>query len=193
MESRTPVHYKRRNYFIKKGLQSRFMLGFGLAVLLGLAANLAVAYFLIDRELTQELYRIHIKIRTTSEVAVPIIWKLGAITSLSILIISALVGYFLTRKIEVPLHEFSDAIKDMGRADFTKRLPSDIPTVLPEVYNSAAGSLGAAFGSLRDHAARIDRGFQRAGRGSRAESLSALEDVADAVKSMRRELSRFKV
>jgi len=71
MDSAVQSRFRRRNYLINRRLQSRFIAGFSAAVLLGFLANLLVAYFLIDRELSQELYKIHIKIRTTSEIAVP--------------------------------------------------------------------------------------------------------------------------
>ena len=42
-----------------------------------------------------ELYRIHLRIRTTSEIAVPILWKLSLIIIPLIIVISAVLGYVL--------------------------------------------------------------------------------------------------
>jgi len=84
--------YRRRSFFIKKRLQGRFIAGFSIAVFLGYFLNLLLVYFLIDRELTSELYRIHLRIRTTSEIAVPILWKLSLIIIPLIIVISAVLG-----------------------------------------------------------------------------------------------------
>lgn len=188
--------YKRRNYFINKGLQSRFIAGFTLAVFLGFVVNLLFVYFLIDRELTSELYKIHIKIRTTSEIAAPILWKLGAITIPSILIISALVGYYLTRGIELPLLNFKSVVNKTGQGDLTQSLPGDLPGELPEAFNAMTGSLEEKFRSLKKSADSLHEKFlmiDRQGPLSKKDLAGALEDISRARKNAWEQFSRFKV
>lgn len=199
--TQTPIlSFRRRTYFIKKGLQTRFALGFSLAVFLGLALNMLLVYFLIDRELSEELYKIHIKIRTTSEIAVPVLWKLGAITVPAILIVSALVGYYLTRRIEMPLLTFKEAVRKTAQGDFTPNLSKDIQTELPEVFNKMERSLGSAFGSLRKSADVLSERFDRfkdlmhqKARPSKEELAHALHDIAGSREDISREVSRFRV
>ncbi len=97
---RSYPRFRRRHFFTDKALQSRFILGFSLAVFFGILINLLVVYFLIDRELAAELYKIHLKVRTTSEIALPILWRLGAVTIPLILIVAAVIGRYLTRRVE---------------------------------------------------------------------------------------------
>jgi methyl-accepting chemotaxis protein len=185
----------RRNFFINKGLQGRFIAGFTLAVLLGLTANLLVSYFLIDRELNEELYKIHIKIRTTSEIAVPILIKLSVITIPAILAVSAAVGFFLTRRIELPLLEFREAVQSRARGDFSKDLSINMPGELPTAFNSMSRSLEAVFNSLKKSATILDKESQRLAKpeAARAELKSALEAITEARKSISLEISKFKV
>lgn len=195
----TVRNYARRTYLVNKGLQTKFIIGFSSAVFLGFVFNLFVVYFLIDRELTGELYKIHLKIRTTSDIAVPIILKLGAITIPSILIVSAIIGYLLTRRIELPLLTFKDAVRATAGGDFTGRLSSGLPTALPEDFNRMSESLGASFSSLKGPAAELEGCFDRlspAGGGplpSRAEIKEALQGITAARERMTLGLTRFKV
>lgn len=192
-------NYSRRTYLINKRLQTKFIAGFSSAVFLGLVFNMLVVYFLIDRELTGELYKIHLTIRTTSDIAVPIILKLGAITIPSVVVVSAFIGYFLTRRIEIPLKTFREAVKKTAARDFTARLSADLPTALPEGFNRMSGSLCGSFSSLKDSFSEIEGIIKRLvpstdGKlASRAEIKDALKGIAGAREEMALGLSRFKV
>ncbi|MBI4948638.1 MAG: methyl-accepting chemotaxis protein [Deltaproteobacteria bacterium] len=154
--------YRRRSFFIKKRLQGRFIAGFSIAVFLGYFLNLLLVYFLIDRELTSELYRIHLRIRTTSEIAVPILWKLSLIIIPLIIVISAVLGYVLTRRVELPLLKFKQALKKTAEGDFTSRLMEDKVAVgLSEAFNAMTASLSVPFSSLKESAERLDEAYGR--------------------------------
>lgn len=195
MDRKERPRFRRRNYFIKKGLQSRFIAGFSLAVFLGLLANLLVSYFLIDRELTQELYKIHIKIRTTSEIAVPILLKLSAVTIPSILIVSAVIGFFLTRRIELPLLKFRDAIQTRSRGDFSRDLSKNMPGELSTAFNNMSRSLEAVFYSVKKSASSLDKESERLAKpeAAREELKSALEAITEARGQISLDISKFKV
>ncbi len=187
--------FRRRSFFINRKLQGRFIAGFTLAVFLGLAVNLLVSYFLIDRVLNEELYKIHIKIRTTSEIAVPILLKLSALTIPSILAVSAAVGFFLTRRIELPLQQFRALVHDRSRGDFSKDLSKNMPGELPEAFNSMSRSLEAAFSSLKKSASSLDKESRRLMRpeAARAEIKDALEAITEARERVSLVISKFKV
>ncbi len=191
--------YRRRHYLINKGLQTRFIIGFSLAVFLGFMLNLLFVYFLIDRELTRELYKIHIKIRTTSEIAAPILWQLGAVTVPVIVIASAVLGYYLTRRVEVPLVSFREAIRRAGHGDFTETLGGGPSGGLSKAFNRLMASLGKKFKSLNGSVEGIEgrcgelATSLEGGRLDRADALRALKGFSEARESVRRELSGFKV
>lgn len=187
--------FRRRNYFIKKGLQSRFIAGFSLAVFLGLFLNILVAYFLIDRELAQELYKIHIKIRTTSEIAVPVLLKLSAVTIPSILAALAAVGFFLTRRIELPLLRFKDAIQTRSRGDFSEDLSINMPGELPAAFDNMSRSLEAVLNSVKKSARLLDKESDRLARTEAAggDFKTALEAITEARKKISLDISKLKV
>lgn len=193
--------YRRRNFFIKRRLQGRFIAGFSIAIFLGYFLNLLLVYFLIDRELTSELYRIHLRIRTTSEIAVPILWKLSLITIPLIIVISAVLGYVLTRRVELPLLKFKQALKKAAEGDFTASLAEDkITGGLAEAFNRMTSSLAGSFSSLKDSAERLDEARGRlegelsgGALPGRAELRRALDGISEARIRTERGLDRFKV
>ncbi|OGP21078.1 MAG: hypothetical protein A2054_00690 [Deltaproteobacteria bacterium GWA2_55_10] len=195
MDKRALSKYRRRNYFINRRLQSGFVAAFSSAVLLGFIANLFIAYFLIDRELSQELYKIHIKIRTTSEIAVPILLKLSAVTVSTILVLSAAIGYLLTRRIELPLLELREAVAGISRGDLTRRLSKKIPGELPAVFNAMSRSLDALFSSIKKSGQVLERETRRLERPgiSKQEALDALGSLTEARSIISHEISKLKV
>jgi len=143
------IPYRRRRFFINRTLQGRFVFGFSAAVFAGFLINLVLVYFLIDRELAEELYKIHLKIRTTSDIAVPVLLKLGAVTIPSIIIVSAAIGHFLTRGVEGSLKGFREAVGKISGGDLTQRFTAAASAELSGPLNNAVGSLEKRFGALK--------------------------------------------
>jgi hypothetical protein len=52
--------YRRRNFFIKKGLQSRYIFSFSFAVVVIFLLHWFMVYYIVDKELALELYKSHI-------------------------------------------------------------------------------------------------------------------------------------
>jgi methyl-accepting chemotaxis protein len=192
--------YRRRHYFIKKGLQSRFIVGFSLAVLAGFLLNMAFAYRLIDRGLAEELYRVHIKIRSTSEIVLPILLRLAAFTVPVIFAAAAIVGYLLMRSIEMPLRRFREALRDAGRGDLSKGPPEGLPGDLPEAYVRMTGALSRDLNDLKASVNEMDERFgalsallSKGARPAREELLGAARAMAESADKAGRTLSRFKL
>ena len=196
------IPYRRRKFFINTGLQGRFVIGFSSAVFAGFLVNLVLVYFLIDRELAEELYKIHLKIRTTSDIAVPVLLKLGAITIPSIVIVSAAIGYFLTRGVEGSLKEFRQAVRKTGRGDLTQRVNGaggSASTELSGPLNAAISSLEQRFGALKKSGLALEEGLGKLNGAidkhcvSRAEIEDAIRGVSEARGRIGRELSALNV
>ncbi len=175
--------FRRRKFFIDKGLQSRFIIGFSAAVLAGFIINLALAYFLIDRELAERLYTVHVRVRSTGEIAGPVLWKLGAITVPLILAVSAAVGYLLTRRIEVPLASFRKSVAEVSEGDFTHRLKADGPGRLPEAFNRMTGSLDSSFTSVKRSVDVLDNSIKELASTARAAASREGEEGSGSLSS----------
>ncbi|MBI5970860.1 MAG: methyl-accepting chemotaxis protein [Deltaproteobacteria bacterium] len=192
--------FRRRNFFIKKGLQSKFILGFTVSVLGGFLINLLLVYYLIDRELSQELFKIHLKIQTTSEIAGPVLWKLGAITVPCIIAAAYVIGYYLTKGVEEPLLAFEAAVKKTGKGDFTQKLPKKAPGELPVFFNKMTSSLEKTFTAVKDASSDIEKTCESLYTAvsvtrpfSRAQAEDALQKVSSARAGLHESLSKIKV
>lgn len=195
------VAYRRRNYFIKKRLQSRFILIFPLPVVAGFLLYWFAVYYILDKGLAEELYRSHIKVRTTGEVVLPLLWKLNIVTMPVIILAAGIVGYFFLRRIELPLSTFRKVAKALEEGDFTQRLSKgDSLEDLPEVFNETTERLEGAFRFFKGELNRLDMVIKRFDnlvkdkeRPSPLEMRDILKDISDTRANLEKRLSDFKV
>ncbi len=195
MDNKTFPRFRRRNYFIKRGLQGRFVAGFCSVVLLGFLLNLALAYYLIDGELAKTLYAVHLNVRATQAIIMPLLMRLGMITVPFIVAVSALIGYYLTRKMELPLNAFRDSVKRASHGDLDRGDKEDLSGELPEAFSRAVGSLEARFRSLKRRAAELERASERLAAviTGRENGPAAVDEMSDSIRTAGQEILGFKV
>lgn len=187
------------------------MFGFSLTVALGLVFNLLLVYFFLERELAGELYKIHLTVRSTSEIVLPVFWKVSVATIPLGIAAFGLVGYYLTRHIEISLTSFAENLRRLKQADFSKRPAREQIEDLGEAYNKAFRSIEKAMHSLKGRVSGIELGARRLGELSsamegaearkrhkeaatlKAELLNALDLMSGERLRMRQETARFKV
>lgn len=211
--------YKRRNLLIKKGMQSRFVLGFTTVVAGGFVLNLLLSYYLIDRALEAELYRSHLTIRTTADIAGPVLWRLGAATAAAIAVVSAVIGYYLTEGVEEPLHGFVESIRKTSGGDLMShrhavskktlrqaqdrpfdRLRTGPPDRLTDVFHKAVSALEARFSTIKRSTGMLESGLTRfgiaTGKGrplQRGEAEAALAGIDAELKIVTDEINGLRV
>lgn len=193
------MDYRRRNYFIKKGLQSRFIFGFSVTVVLGFLASWAFVYYTVDKRLSEALYRSHIKIETTGEIISDILLKINLI-AVPLLILSAIaVGVFIARNVTGPLRDFKEALEDFGRAELIPKTFKDIPDELSMLYNTMINNFSKVFKSARGKTDELERRVQELERISSGKTISRQEvegiykSILENSKSIEKEISFFKV
>jgi len=169
------MDYRRRNYFIKRGLQSRFIFGFSVTVVLGFLASWAFVYYTVDKRLSEALYRSHIKIETTGEIISDVLLKINLI-AVPLLILSAIaVGVFIVRNVTGPLRDFKEALEDFGRAELIPKTFKDIPDELSMLYNTMINNFSKVFKSARGKAEELERRVQELERISSGKTISRQE------------------
>lgn len=195
--------YRRRNLLIKKGMQSRFVLGFTMAVASGFVLNLLLSYYLIDRALEAELYRSHLISRTIADIVGPVLWRLGAATAAAIAVVSAVIGYYLTEGVEEPLHGFVESIRKIGNGDLMSHRHAasrKAPDRLTAVFHKTVSALEARFSAVKRSASTLEGGLTRfgvaTGRGrplQRGEAEAALAGIDAELKIVTDEINGFRV
>ncbi|MFQ5585962.1 MAG: hypothetical protein ACE5GF_03980, partial [Thermodesulfobacteriota bacterium] len=168
---------RRRNYFIKKGLQSRFIVTFALIVVAAFLLNWYLVYYLVDKELAVELYKSHIKVRTTGEIIKPVLIKLNLIILPVVVVAASVSVMLLTRAIELPIAGFKEAVKDFEEGNFSRRFTGDVPGELAAGFNSLAETYEQTFITMGNDIEELERAVAR------------LEEKADMAKPPVGELS----
>ena len=193
------MDYRRRNYFTKKGLQSKFIFGFSLTVVVGFLASWAFVYYTIDKRLSEELYRSHIKIEATGEIIGEILLKINLI-AVPLLILSAIaVGVFIVRNVTGPLSNFKEALEDFDRADLTPKTLKNVPPELSMSYNTMVDNFSKTFRSIKrkgDELEKIIEELERIAGGktlSRQEVDDIYKSISENRNSIEKEISFFKV
>lgn len=193
------VAYRRRNYFIKKGLQSRFIFGFSLTVVVGFLASWAFVYYTVDKKLSEELYRSHIKIETTGEIIGEILLKINLI-AVPLLILSAIVvGVFIVRNVTGPLRNFKEALEAFGMADLTPKTLKNIPPELSMPYNTMIDNFSKTLRSVKGKGDELEKKIEELERiaGGKTISRQAVDDIYKSISenrnSIEKEISFFKV
>lgn len=197
--------YRRRNFFIKRHLQGKFVAGFTCFVLAGIILNLLLAYYLIDSRLTEEIYRIHLTVRSTSELAWPVLWKLSLVTVCVGFFAAAGIGYRLTRRVEAPVLDFIGNVRSAAGADFSKRFARAEFNGLEDLrvfYNRMAHSIEKRLCAVQGSAVEMEKSCEKVSRLAAKKALTRadieelkkeLMGVEGAELKARRELARFKV
>ena len=193
------MDYRRRNYFIKKRLQSKFIFGFSLTVVVGFLASWAFVYYTIDKRLSEELYRSHIKIETTGEIIGDILFKINLI-AVPLLILSAIaVGVFIVRNVTGPLRNFKEALEDFGRADLTPKTLKNIPPELSMSYNTMIENFSKILRSIKRKGDEREKIIEELERIAVEKTISSQEvddiykSISENRKSIEKEISFFKV
>lgn len=191
--------YKRRNYFIKKGLQSRFIFGFTLKVVLGFLASWLFVYYTVDKRLSEALYRSHIAIGSTGEIIGDILLKVNLFAVPLLLLSAVAVGTFLVRNVTGPLRHFKEAMEDFGKADLTKKTLKDNPPELSMSYNAMVENFSKALRSVKGKGDELEKLIEELGRiaGNNNISRQEVEDIYKSISekrsSIEKEISFFKV
>ncbi len=193
------VAFRRRNYFIKKRLQSKFIFAFSLSVAVGFLINWAIVYYLVDKGLAETLYRSHVKIATTGDVIGAILLKVNLITSPILIISVFMVGLFIVRQVTFPLTGLKEALEGFEKGDMTPKVLKYVPTELSMGYNTMLNRLGKAFISFKKQTNEIEKKVMDLERlaEKRALSKQEAEDIYQFIsksrKAMEQEFSIFKV
>ncbi len=186
----------RKNYFIKKDFQTRFIVRFVVTTTVWAAAAVSLFALLGSRRLEEVLYSPHINIRTTTELLMPSALQAHAI---SLALFAAILGYAiyaLWKRLSVPLYCLK---KDLARVS-AGDLGSGITLREGEEFRDLASDLDGMRNGLRQKFARVKGAHETLSAAASDLERAVLkgrpsaQDVASlrsAVERMKEELNGF--
>lgn len=114
--------YKRRNYFIKKDFQSKFILKFCFILLCGIILSTGLVFIFSQETLTSSFSNSRLVISSTAQAIMPTLLITNLIT-LGIITIAAIgVTLFMSHRIAGPMFRFEKDIKKIAGGDLNVRI-----------------------------------------------------------------------
>ncbi len=136
--------YKRKNYFIKRGFQSKFILKFCLIILIGMIFSTGLLFLFSQGTLISSFQQSRLVIKNTSLAILPAVIYTNLIMLGLITLATIVVTLFVSHKIAGPLFRFEKELKDIEKGDLTKSIKlrkKDQTTDLADSLNQMTASL----------------------------------------------------
>jgi len=143
MPQKTYPH-KRRQYFIKKDFQIKFILGFCLLILAGVIVSSILLFYFSQDTLTSSFQQSRLVIENTSTAMLPALIYTSLITLGLISLATIIVTLFVSHKIAGPLFRLEKELQEIGAGDLTKNVrlrEKDQLTTMAETLNQMTHSL----------------------------------------------------
>jgi len=112
--------YKRRNYFIDKSFQSRFILKFCVLVGLGGLLTIALLYILALKSTTVSFVNSRVVVMSTADFILPILIQTVAVVLVIVGLATVFITLLVSHKIAGPLFRFKKVLEQLGEGDFSQ-------------------------------------------------------------------------
>ena len=110
---------RRRQFFIKKEFQGKFILLFALCVIAPAGLSVLVLYRQARQELEKYLFSSHLKITHTGEIFSELLIKINLISATLIIVLVMLLSLYIFRRLNTHFLRMETRFDAMGRGDFS--------------------------------------------------------------------------
>ena len=138
--------YRRKQYFIKKDYQLKFMLKFCLIILAGSLMSTGILLLFSQGTLTSSFEHSRLVVKNTAIAIMPAVILTNIITLILISIAAVVVVLFISHKIAGPMFRFEADLKEIGQGNLSKT----IRLREKDQFTSMAESLNLMTKGLRD-------------------------------------------
>jgi len=176
------IHERRKDYFIKKEFQIRFIIKFCLLVILGTLILGSIVYLMSSSTVTTTFVGSRLKITNTGDFIMPVLLLGGAIVIIAIGLATIAVTLFTSHKIAGPLYHLEKDLDRLAQGDFGVRFDlrkNDELQRLRNGLNLMAKSLSSVMADVRKAVADIEPRLN-----GNAEAKNTIEDL-------KKKISRF--
>jgi len=199
--------WRRRNYFINKEFQARFIIKFLSVTLIGSAISGYVMFLMVERDVEHTFYSSHIRLGTTGQLLLPTLLKVNFGVLAAVLLAVAIITLLITHKVAGPLYRLGRSAEKIADGDLTGSFnlrTNDELKGLARSLDTMNSRLKERFSELKAQAEDIDRAaenllFQYAYANlnkfneEKAAESDKIRDFATTVETFSRNMSRFKL
>jgi methyl-accepting chemotaxis protein len=192
-----PPQYRRRNYFIEKSFQSKFILKFCILVVLSALLIMAALYFLAMQSTTVAIVDSRIVVKTTADFLMPVLAQTIILVTIFTSLATIVVTLFVSHKIAGPLYHFKKALKELADGDFSKDFrirQLDQVKDLAETFDAMIHETREKIKALKENAAALE---EKAGAISESdihgEKKALWHDLKKIAEELKRNTRIFKI
>jgi methyl-accepting chemotaxis protein len=188
----TQQNYKRRNYFIDKEAQSKFMAAFALASLFAAMAAVFIFVSLAQTKLEQTLYTMRLPETTLANL---LFKEMALTTGIAVIVVTLLFSYTLKKvssRIEGPLIKLRNVIRKIKGGN----LRDDIALREKDEFQNFASTLDEMKTTLRTTIRTIQinsDNLSRIGEKDAQDSATLTEECHNSLKIIKQELESLKL
>jgi methyl-accepting chemotaxis protein len=182
--------YKRRNYFIDKGAQSRFIIGFVLSSLFGGIIGVSSFVYFARQKIDSTLYSMRLPELAAGDLLMPEMLLTIGITSIFVLVLFALAARKGIKRIDGPLSKMAGVIRQIGKGHLQEEIrlrEKDEFKSLAEELDGMAGNMRSRFLTIRRSAGQIKE------LSSTGQEMEERKKILHCVSELKKEIGVFKV
>lgn len=110
---------RRRNYFIERKFQSRFILKFCGLVVMGGLLTIGILYFWVIHSTTVAIVHSRVQVKTTADFILPVLIQTVIVVTIIVSLAAIIVTLFISHRISGPLYRFKKVMQILGEGDFS--------------------------------------------------------------------------
>ncbi len=183
-----------KNYLIKKGMQTRFILKFCLLLVLACVIMSTIAYILSERTTTTSFEDLRLTVKSTADFILPTLILSSLVAIILVAIATIIVFIIITHRIAGPLHRLETDMAEIAKGNLIK----DIHLRKKDEFKTLAAAINSLLKNWRDPLSvsqaklnELEDGINDVKTGLRAKG--APEDEAERiVKPMREKTEQLK-
>ena len=181
---------RRRNYFIKKKFQMRFLLGFVLLIVLAVLLITGLFMVVSTNTLTTGYTNSTLRVENTSTFFFTTFLLIALTSAVVVGIVGGLIFMLFSHRIAGPLHHFEKVLQEIETGDLTSRVvlrKGDQLSELKTALNVSIESMNRRIGIIKKSALEMDEIISKEHDSELAAKLKAKLDI------IKKELRGFKV
>lgn len=184
---------RRRNYFIDKNFQTKFIIRFCLLIMLASLMTGALIYYFNMQTTTVAFENLKVVVKSTADFILPIMFQVIIIVTVIVGLATIAVTLFTSHKIAGPLYKLKMELGKMKEGDFSSpiriRAKDQLQKVVSE-FDGMRSDINKSMGTLKEAWSSIKAELSLLEREVKDEAKRKL--LADSIKRLDSELARFK-
>lgn len=190
-------HKKRRNYFIDKPFQGKFILKFSSLLILAGLLTIAMLYFMAVQATTVSIVNSRVVVTSAADFILPLLIQTMAVAVILVGMLTIILTLKTSHKIAGPLYRFKRVITDLAKGDFSQNFQirkldqlQDLANNLNEMITKTRAELKG----LRENFTILKGKLENISEGDIQQSKNAyLKELKNACLELDKIINRFKI